>query len=327
MIKSGKARAHTNIALIKYWGKKDEALIIPMNNSISVTLEKFYTETKVTFNDQLTQDQFWLNGEKVSGKELEKISKYMDIVRNRAGIDWYAEIESDNFVPTAAGLASSASAYAALAAACNQALDLQLSDKDLSRLARIGSGSASRSIYGGFAEWEKGYNDETSYAVPLESNHFEDDLAMIFIVINQHSKKVPSRYGMSLTRNTSRFYQYWLDHIDEDLAEAKAAIQDKDFTRLGEVIEENGLRMHATNLGSTPPFTYLVQESYDVMALVHECREAGYPCYFTMDAGPNVKILVEKKNKQQIIDKLLTQFDNNQIIDSDIIATGIEIIE
>ena len=164
-----------------------------------------------------------MNGEKVSGKELEKISKYMDIVRNRAGIDWCAEIESDNFVPTAAGLASSASAYAALAAACNQALDLQLSDKDLSRLARIGSGSASRSIYGGFAEWEKGYNDETSYAVPLESNHFEDDLAMIFIVINQHSKKVPSRYGMSLTRNTSRFYQYWLDHIDEDLAEAKSS--------------------------------------------------------------------------------------------------------
>lgn len=275
MIKSGKARAHTNIALIKYWGKKDEALIIPMNNSISVTLEKFYTETKVTFNDQLTQDQFWLNGEKVSGKELEKISKYMDIVRNRAGIDWYAEIESDNFVPTAAGLASSASAYAALAAACNQALDMQLSDKDLSRLARIGSGSASRSIYGGFAEWEKGYSDETSYAVPLESNHFEDDLAMIFVVINQHSKKVPSRYGMSLTRNTSRFYQYWLDHIDEDLAEAKAAIQDKDFKRLGEVIEENGLRMHATNLGSTPPFTYLVQESYDVMALVHECEKRG----------------------------------------------------
>ncbi len=97
---------------------------------------------------------------------------------------------------------------------------------------------------------------------------------MIFVVINQHSKKVPSRYGMSLTRNTSRFYQYWLDHIDEDLTEAKAAIQDKDFKRLGEVIEENGLRMHATNLGSTPPFTYLVQESYDVMALVHECREA-----------------------------------------------------
>ncbi len=126
-----------------------------MNNSISVTLEKFYTETKVTFNDQLTQDQFWLNGEKVSGKELEKISKYMDIVRNRAGIDWYAEIESDNFVPTAAGLASSASAYAALAAACNQALDLQLSDKDLSKLVRIGF-TLFRSIYGGFAEWEKG---------------------------------------------------------------------------------------------------------------------------------------------------------------------------
>ncbi len=195
-------------------------------------------------------------------------------------------------------------------------------------MARIGSGSASRSIYGGFAEWEKGYNDETSYAVPLESNHFEDDLAMIFVVINQHSKKVPHQYGMSLTRNTSRFYQYWLDHIDEDLAEAKAAIQDKDFKRLGEVIEENGLRMHATNLGSTPPFTYLVQESYDVIALVSRMPRSGISVLFYDGCwGPNVKILVEKKNKQQIIDKLLTQFDNNQIIDSDIIATGIEIIE
>ncbi|MBO1199598.1 diphosphomevalonate decarboxylase [Staphylococcus simiae] len=327
MIKSGKARAHTNIALIKYWGKKDEQLIIPMNNSISVTLDKFYTETKVTFDQQLSEDQFILNGNKMTGKELTKISEYMDIVRQRANTTDYAMIESDNFVPTAAGLASSASAYAALAAACNQALSLNLSDKDLSRLARIGSGSASRSIFGGFAEWEKGYNDETSYAHTIDANHFEDDLAMIFVVINNQSKKVPSRYGMSLTRNTSRFYHYWLDHIEEDLNDARQAIANKDFKRLGEVIEENGLRMHATNLGATPPFTYLVQESYDVMALVHACRQAGYPCYFTMDAGPNVKILVEKKNKQAIIDKLLTHFEENQIIDSDITPTGVEIIE
>ena len=116
-------------------------------------------------------------------------------------------------------------------------------------MARIGSGSASRSIFMvDLQNGKKGYSDETSYAVPLESNHFEDDLAMIFVVINQHSKKVPSRYGMSLTRNTSRFYQYWLDHIDEDLAEAKQRFKTKIFKRLGEVIEENGLRMHATNL-------------------------------------------------------------------------------
>ena len=161
MKKSGKARAHTNIALIKYWGKADENLIIPMNNSLSVTLERFYTETRVTFDDSLTEDQLILNKEAVNAKESAKIQRYMDMIRKEADISTYALIESDNFVPTAAGLASSASAYAALAGACNEALDLNLSDKDLSRLARRGSGSASRSIYGGFAEWEKGYDDKT----------------------------------------------------------------------------------------------------------------------------------------------------------------------
>lgn len=142
MKKSGKARAHTNIALIKYWGKADEDLIIPMNNSLSVTLERFYTETRVTFDASLTEDQLILNKEAVNAKESAKIQRYMDMIRKEAGISTYALIESDNFVPTAAGLASSASAYAALAGACNEALDLNLSDKDLSRLARRGSGSS-----------------------------------------------------------------------------------------------------------------------------------------------------------------------------------------
>ncbi|RIN79864.1 diphosphomevalonate decarboxylase [Staphylococcus simulans] len=325
MVKTGKARAHTNIALIKYWGKADEALIIPMNNSLSLTLDKFYTETRATFDAQLDRDYFFLNGEEVDEKETQKISAYLDLVRERAGTELHARIDSTNFVPTAAGLASSASAFAALAAACNEALGMNLSDKDLSRLARRGSGSASRSIFGGFAEWEKGHDDETSYAHAIDADHWEDDLAMIFVVINQKSKKVKSRAGMSLTRNTSRFYQYWLDHVEADIAEAKAAIADKDFDRLGRVFEENGLRMHATNLGAQPPFTYLVPESYDAMALVHECREAGLPAYFTMDAGPNVKVLVQKQHQQAVIDKLTTYFDSDQIIASDI-GTGVEII-
>ncbi|MDU1374338.1 MAG: diphosphomevalonate decarboxylase, partial [Staphylococcus epidermidis] len=238
MVKSGKARAHTNIALIKYWGKADETYIIPMNNSLSITLDRFYTETKVTFDPDFTEDRLILNGNEVNAKEKEKIQNYMNIVRDLAGNRLHARIESENYVPTAAGLASSASAYAALAAACNEALSLNLSDTDLSRLARRGSGSASRSIFGGFAEWEK-------------------DLSMILVVINNQSKKVSSRSGMSLTRDTSRFYQYWLDHVDEDLNEAKEAVKNQDFQRLGEVIEANGLRMHATNLGAQPPFTYL----------------------------------------------------------------------
>ncbi|WP_323703765.1 diphosphomevalonate decarboxylase [Mammaliicoccus sp. Dog046] len=324
---SGKARAHTNIALIKYWGKADEALIIPMNNSLSVTLDKFYTETKVTFSPEYTKDTLILNGEEVKDDQAKKIHRFMDLVRERSHTSQYAYIESVNYVPTAAGLASSASAYAALAAACNEALQLNMSEKDLSRLARRGSGSASRSIYGGFAEWEKGYDDETSYAKSIDAQGWEDDLAMIFVVINNQSKKVSSRSGMSHTRETSRFYQYWLDHVDQDIADVKQAIEHKDFKHLGTVIEENGLCMHATNLGSQPPFTYLVAESYEVMDIVHQCREAGYPCYFTMDAGPNVKILVEKKNQQYVIDALLESFNKEQVIASDITHTGIEIIK
>ncbi len=327
LVNSGKARAHTNIALIKYWGKADEAYIIPMNNSLSVTLDRFYTETKVTFDESYTKDTLILNGEVVEENEAIKISKFMDIVREIGGTSAHAYIESDNYVPTAAGLASSASAYAALAAACDKALNLGLTGKALSRLARRGSGSASRSIYGGFVEWEKGHDDETSYSFPVEADNWENDLAMIFVVINNKSKKVSSRAGMSHTRDTSRFYQYWLDHVDEDISAVKHAINQKDFKQLGEVIEANGLRMHATNLGAQPPFTYMVDDSYLVMDIVHQCREAGYPCYFTMDAGPNVKILVEKKNQQAVIDALHKSFDEAQIIASDIIGTGVEIIE
>lgn len=327
LVNSGKARAHTNIALIKYWGKADETFIIPMNNSLSVTLDRFYTETKVTFDESYAKDTLILNGQVVEENEAVKISKFMDIVRELGGTSAHAYIESENYVPTAAGLASSASAYAALAAACDKALNLGLTGKALSRLARRGSGSASRSIYGGFVEWEKGHDDETSYSFPVEADNWENDLAMIFVVINNKSKKVSSRAGMSHTRDTSRFYQYWLDHVDEDISAVKHAINQKDFKQLGEVIEANGLRMHATNLGAQPPFTYMVDDSYLVMDIVHQCREAGYPCYFTMDAGPNVKILVEKKNQQAVIDALHKSFDEAQIIASDIIGTGVEIIE
>ena len=139
LVNSGKARAHTNIALIKYWGKADETYIIPMNNSLSVALERFYTETKVTFDESYTKDTLILNGETVTASESAKISRFMDIVRATSGTTMFAYIESDNHVPTAAGLASSASAYAALAAACDKALNLGLTGKGLSRLARRGS--------------------------------------------------------------------------------------------------------------------------------------------------------------------------------------------
>ena len=155
-------RAHTNIALIKYWGKKDEDLRLPTNSSLSMTLDKFYTDTKVSYDGNLDYDEFYLDGSKVDDKEALRVFKFMDYIRKNYGIKDYARIESKNNVPTAAGLASSASAFAALAKAAT--LSLELSDEELSKLARMGSGSASRSIYGGFVKWEMGNDHDTSFA-------------------------------------------------------------------------------------------------------------------------------------------------------------------
>ncbi len=159
------ARAHTNIALVKYWGKENEELIIPANSSLSLTLDEFYTDTSVQFDESLSSDEVTLNDKVVDDK---KITKFMDIIRQKTNIHTFARIESTNHVPTSAGLASSASAYAALAAAGSKAYGINLSQKDLSRLARRGSGSATRSIFGGFAAWNKGTDDESSYGYSIE---------------------------------------------------------------------------------------------------------------------------------------------------------------
>lgn len=309
----GKARAYTNIALIKYWGKKDAQLILPMNNSLSLTLDAFYTETSVTFSPEYTQDTFTLDNEKQDEKATIKISRFLDLARKKAGISYYANVESQNFVPTAAGLASSASGLAALAKACNDALQLGLSDKELSQLARRGSGSACRSIFGGFVEWEKGYSDDTSFAQVIPSDAWENELAMIFILINDQKKDVSSRDGMQRTVETSSFYDAWLDATAIDLQTAKQAIAEKDFSTLGEVTEANGLKMHATTLAATPPFTYWSPDSLRAMNSVRAIRQAGLSCYFTMDAGPNVKVLCQKKDVPAILDKLKQEFSPEQL--------------
>lgn len=293
----GSARAYTNIALIKYWGKKNEELILPMNNSLSLTLDAFYTETSVCFDPEQKEDRFFLDGQLQDSKATKKISHFLDLVRQLADKNWHATVESRNFVPTAAGLASSASGLAALAAASNEALALGLDEQGLSRLARRGSGSACRSIFPGFVEWEQGSDDETSFAKQIPSANWEQDLAMLFVLINDQQKDVSSRDGMRRTVATSSFYPGWLESVPEDLAQAKIAIAAKNFTRLGEVTEANGLKMHATTLAATPPFTYWSPDSLVAMNLVRQLRKEGLECYFTMDAGPNVKVLCQKKDE------------------------------
>ncbi|MGX7244187.1 diphosphomevalonate decarboxylase [Enterococcus quebecensis] len=310
----GKARAYTNIALIKYWGKKDEHLILPMNSSLSLTLDAFYTETSVHFDETLTEDLFFLDGEKQNAKQTAKISKFLDLVRQKQNLSLFAKVDSKNFVPTAAGLASSASGLAALAGACSEALDLQLSEPELSRLARRGSGSACRSIFGGFSQWQKGDSDQTSFAQEIPSDNWENELAMLFVLVDDGVKDISSRDGMKRTVETSSFYSGWLETVEADLATAKQAIAEKDFHKLGEVTEANGLRMHGTTLAAVPPFTYWSPESLKVMQLVRSARQQGLPCYFTMDAGPNVKILVEKKNLTMLKRLLADHFSEQQLI-------------
>lgn len=311
----GRARAHTNIALIKYWGKRDEALFLPMNSSLSLTLDAFYTDTEVVFDSSLSADAFILNGEEQAPSEVAKISRFLDLFRKEVGETRYARVTSYNFVPTAAGLASSASAFAALALAVNEALDLKLDMTTLSSYARRGSGSSTRSLFGGFVEWQMGTCSADSVAVPIDDASW--DIGMLVLAINTEKKTVSSRDGMSLTVATSPFYPAWVSSAQTDLAEIKAAIAVKDFKRLGEITEHNGMKMHATTLSAQPPFTYWTSASLAVQSLVRQVRaNSGLSAYMTMDAGPNVKVLCRASEMDQLVDLLAAEFPREKIIKS-----------
>ncbi len=299
------AKAHTNIALIKYWGKRNESIILPTNSSLSLTLDGFYTTTSVHFSEEYTQDKFILNERVVEGEQYRRVSGFLDLIRQQAGKSLYAAVDSINEVPTAAGFASSASGFAALAAAGTKAIGLNMSDRELSALTRQGSGSACRSIYGGFAEWEMGAEEDgsDSYAVPIApAEHW--DLRVAAVVLSSTAKKVSSRAGMKRTVETSPFYQGWLNSIPTDMSQIKEGIKERDFQKVGEVAEANCLKMHATTLGANPPFTYWHDTTMTVMQMVRDLREKGIPAYYTIDAGPNVKVLYLPEN-EEVIEKTL----------------------
>ncbi|SET81577.1 diphosphomevalonate decarboxylase [Oceanobacillus limi] len=296
------AKAHTNIALIKYWGKRDESIILPTNNSLSLTLDGFYTQTTVEFKAELKEDVFYLDNTIVTDGQYNRVTKFLDLIRGYAQKHTlFAEIHSINKVPTAAGFASSASGFAALAAAATKALDLKLSEHELSRITRQGSGSACRSIYGGFAEWEKGIKEDgsDSYAIPIApKDHW--DIRVAAVVLSSKMKKVSSREGMKRTVDTSPFFKSWVDSIPSDLDAIKQGINDRNFEMVGKIAEANCLKMHATTLGATPPFTYWHDTTVSVMQTVKQLREHGVPAYFTIDAGPNVKVLYLPENEEKI---------------------------
>ncbi|MEI4384371.1 diphosphomevalonate decarboxylase [Streptococcus suis] len=312
---TGIARAHTNIALIKYWGKRDKELFLPMNSSLSLTLDAFYTDTKVVFDPELTADEFYLNGMLQKEKEIFKISRFLDLFCEYIGERAFARVESLNFVPTAAGLASSASAFAALALATATALDLDLSPATLSTLARRGSGSSTRSLFGGFVEWDMGTGSEDSMAHPIDDADW--DIGMVVLAVNTGPKKIASREGMDHTVATSPFYTAWVETAKQDLVDIKAAIADRDFEKLGQITEHNGMKMHATTLSANPPFTYWSADSLVAQEAVRQVREAtGLSVYMTMDAGPNVKVLCRASQVDELVAGLAKVFPREKIITS-----------
>lgn len=310
---SAVATANANIALIKYWGKRDERLILPYTSSLSLTLSDLYTQTAVNFSEDFSEDSVTLDGENLlpSATTFRRVIAMLDLVREKAGISTKARVVSRNHVPTAAGLASSASGFAALCASAAYAAGLKLTPRELSRLARRGSGSACRSIFGGLVIWHAGEDDETSYAEPIAESTAEAyaepvsepsspasapknlNLAMIVVTLDERKKPISSREAMRRTVETSPAYMPWVEQSKLDLSEALEAIRAADIAQLGEVVERNALGMHETMHKAAPPVNYFTDKTYAVLRAVRAMRECGWPVWATMDAGPNVKVLTD----------------------------------
>jgi diphosphomevalonate decarboxylase len=291
------ATAHPNIALVKYWGKRDIALNLPAVPSLSLTLDGFSTTTTVTLG--APADRMWLDGAEAAPKVAAKALRFLDlVVPGRPP----CEIVSVNNFPTGAGLASSASGFAALALAAAAAASQPLDLPRLSVLARQGSGSACRSLWGGFVEWQVGVaaDGSDSRGVPVAPpDHW--DLAMVVGVVSTAGKAVGSTEGMERSRLTSPLYTTWVDQAAADVDEGRAAVLAKDLPRLGRVMEASTYKMHATMHTSEPPLMYWQPGSVGALQAVWALRAAGTPCWTTMDAGPQVKVLCAPQHADAVV--------------------------
>ena len=300
-----KARAHSNIALIKYWGKRDVRLNIPAVGSISMTLSALWTETEVIFDERLSKDELILDNRRGNVKESKRISAFLDILRQKAGVSLKAKVISINNFPTAAGLASSASGFAALTLAAAKALKLNLSERELSILARQGSGSAARSLFGGFVEMFAGTEPDgsDSFAQPIAGqDHW--DVRLLIGITSFRPKKVGSTEGMTRSKKTSPYYQAWIQSQPEDLKEMRQAILQKDFQKVGELTEHSCMKMHALALSSKPGILYWNAITVDAMHAIRELRHSGIQAYFTVDAGPQIKVLCLAEDEVRVRDML-----------------------
>lgn len=288
------AKAPINIALIKYWGKEDEKNVVPYNDSISLTLDCYYTETSISSSDR--PFQMVLNGVVASMEDhihIESFLNHFEGFKENSNI----LIESKNTGPTAAGLASSASGFAALSVAANRYFKNNRSAEELASITKLGSGSASRSLLGGFVQWHRLSTIEQIES-PLQ------DVKMIIVLIDTNKKEIASKVAMKKTVETSPLYPIWIRKSREAAILMREALEKGDFQKVGQLTEESALLMHATMYASTPAISYIQDASWDVWNLVHELRKQQVPAFCTMDAGPNVKIITRDAYLKTIIEQL-----------------------
>lgn len=300
--KYGSGRAPMNIALIKYWGKRDPDLNLPITSSLSLSVN-LYTTTQIELVPSSQKDSASLELNHLCVPEssafYQRLIQFLEYVRPP---DHQFHISTINDMPTAAGLASSASGFAALVLALDDLFSWHLPKQTLSILARLGSGSACRSIFPGFVRWEKGVRDDglDSFAVPLTETW--PSLCMAFVPISFDQKPISSSRAMQQTVATSPLYRAWPAVVDTHLLSAETAIQQKDFTTLGSIAEQNALAMHASMLTSQSPILYWLPKTIEVLHRVWKTRKDGLEVYVTMDAGPNVKLLFLEKDRTALFE-------------------------
>jgi len=296
------AFANANIAFIKYWGNCEPEARIPANGSISMNLGGLHTRTQVAFEPRLTADQLVLDRSLIGGPALQRVIAFLDHIRRMAGSTLYARVVSENNFPTGAGIASSASGFAALALAASRAAGLELDEYALSRLARRGSGSACRSVPGGFVEWQVDACDPDSGAVsiaPPEHWHLTDCVTLV----SRGHKPVGSTEGHAIAY-TSPLQAARVAGAPSRIERCKQAILEHDFDGLADVMELDSNLMHAVMMTSTPRLLYWQPATLAVMQAVTEWRQSGLPASYTIDAGPNVHVICPAEQAVEIAERL-----------------------
>jgi len=295
------AVAPSNIAFIKYWGKKDEVLRLPENGSISMNLSGLQTITTVEFSPEYKNDSIEINStQEIS--EGNRVVTHLNRVRTLARISEFAKVVSKNNFPIGTGLSSSASGFAALTVAAASAAGLHLNEKELSILARQGSGSACRSIPNGFVEWLDGDTSESSYAHSISAaEHW--DLVDVIAVVSEKRKDVPTSEGQKLI-GTSPFFSIRKTHIQEKIDKIKKLLAKKNFPEFGELIEAEALELHAIMITSNPSLIYWTPGTLLIMKLIKTWRKEGIPVYFTINTGQDIHLICQKDSMDKVKERL-----------------------